>query len=206
MAIRYYDQAIVDKIKSWIKDPNLVVLSPNESTRLFQMRADQLNDRPLNLPMISISRDSHIEIINPQKRALSYDGNHITFEESDLNRSTEEISKVLNAIPIELKYQLDIYTKYFEEADEYVRNFIFNLINYPKLTIELPYNDSHLLHDSTILVDSTISDNSDISERLISGQFTRMTIRLTIDDAYLFSIPFMANWKIEESGIEIIDK
>ena len=98
---------------------------------------------------------------------------------------------------------LDIYTKYFAEADEYARNFIFNFINYPKLSIEIPYNNAKVVHDSTVLVESTISDSSDIPERLISGQFTRFTIRLTVDDAWLFSVPFMDNWKIETGLIEI---
>lgn len=32
-----------------------------------------------------------------------------------------------------------------------------------------------------------ITDNSDIAERLIPGQFTRMTLRIQLNDAYLFS-------------------
>ena len=40
MAIRYYDEALTEKIKSWVKDPDMRVLSPNDSTRLFQMKAD----------------------------------------------------------------------------------------------------------------------------------------------------------------------
>lgn len=198
MAVRYYDQALVDKIKAWIKDPNMVVLSPSDSTRLFQMRADQQNDKPLTLPMIALSRDSEIEIISTTKRALSYDAGHLD--------NTEEVSKILNAIPIKLTYQLDIYTKYFAEADEYVRNFLFNFINYPKVSIEIPYNNANVLHTSTVLVESTISDSSDIPERLISGQFTRMTMRLTIDDAYMFSVPFMDNWKIETGELKVLDK
>ena len=55
-----------------------------------------------------------------------------------------------------------------------------------------------MIHDSTVRVESTVSDNSDIPERLISGQFTRMTLRLIIDDAWLFSVPFMDNWDIED--------
>jgi len=199
MAIRYYDQALVNKIKGWVKDPNLTVLSPSDSTRLFQMKNDQIEDKPITLPMVALSRDDNIEIISTTKKALSYDGGH--FED----KSTPEVSKVLNAIPIKLTYQLDIYTKYFAEADEYLRNFIFNFINYPRISIEIPYNDAKVLHNSTVLVESTVSDSSDIPERLIAGQFTRMTMRLTIDDAYLFSVPFMDNWKIEVGDIEIID-
>jgi len=195
VSIRYYDNALVEKIKGWIKDPNLIVLSPEDSTRLFQIKADQNNDKPITLPLVSIGRDSDIEIISTTKKSLSYRG--------ALVDQTKEASKVLNAIPIKLSYSLNIYTRYFAEADEYMRNFIFNFINYPKLSIEIPYNGSNLEHDSTVLVESTISDNSDIPERLISGQFSRVTINLVIDDAWLFSIPFKDNWKVEFKGIEI---
>jgi len=197
VAIRYYDEALVEKIQNWIKDPNMVVLSPSDSTRLFQLKADQNNDKPLTLPLISISRDPDIEIISTTKKALSYDGGHL--------HATEDTSMLLNAIPIQLSYQLDIYTRYFAEADEYMRNFVFNFINYPKLAIEIPYNNAKIEHNSTIMVESTISDSSDIPERLISGQFTRMTLKLTVDDAWLFSVPFMDNWKIETGDIEVID-
>jgi len=45
-----------------------------------------------------------------------------------------------------------------------------------------------------------VSDNSDIPERLIKDQFTRMSLKINIDDAYLFSVPFMNNWNIEYLG------
>ena len=96
---------------------------------------------------------------------------------------------MLNAIPMELSYQLDIYCKYFNEADEYLRNFLFNLINYPKISIEIPYNNTKIIHNSTIRVESPVTDTSDIPERLISGQFTRLSISIKIDDAYMFSVP-----------------
>ena len=189
MAIRYYDEALTEKIKAWVKDPNMTVLSPADSTRLFQMKLNENNDKPLNLPMIAISRDSNIEIISTNRKPLSYDG--ATLE------SNYKTTKQLNAIPIKLSYQLDIYTRYFAEADEYTRNFIFNFINYPKVSIEIPYNDSSIVHHSTALLETTVSDTSEIPERLISGQFTRMTLKLNIDDAYLFSVPFKDNWAIE---------
>ena len=36
-----------------------------------------------------------------------------------------------------------------------------------------------------------VEDNSDIPERLFKTQFTRWTLSVTIDDAYLFSAPTM---------------
>ena len=197
MSVRFYDEALTEKVKSWIKDPNLKVLGPQESTRLFQLRADESNDKPLSLPMIAISRDSDFEIISTAKKALTYDGGHIAADENK--------SELLNGIPISLSYQIDIYCKFFAEADEYVRNFIFNIINYPNLHIVIPYNNSNIVHDSTVLIQSGVSDNSSIQERLISGQFTRMTIKVVIDDAYLFSVPFMSNWKIEYSDDILVE-
>ena len=191
MAIRYYDESVLNKIKFWVKDPKMRVLGVDETTRMFQLISDQNNDKPITLPLISLSRSNDIEILSTAKRALTYDGGHLS--------ATNLKSKVLNAIPIKLSYQLDIYTKYFAEADEYLRNFIFNIINYPKIEIEINYNNDKVIHKSNLMLESSVSDNSSIPEKLISGQFTRMTLRFNIDDAYLFSIPFMDNWSISEN-------
>ena len=39
-------------------------------------------------------------------------------------------------------------------------------------------------------------DNSDISERLFTGQFTRFTIPIFVDDAHLFDYKFRNNYDI----------
>ena len=175
------------------------ILSPNETTRLFQMRAEQNNDKPLTLPLIAISRDPNIELLSTKKKALTYDAAHIEFDDGQ--------SALLNGIPIQINYQLDIYTREFAEADEYVRNFVFNIINRPKIDIVIPYNNANIMHRSTLLLESSVSDSSDIPERLIPGQFTRMTLRLYIDDAWYFSVPILDNWNIEDTkDIEVIDK
>lgn len=167
----------------------MVVLSPSDSTRLFQLKAYENNDKPLTLPMIALSRDADMEIITTTRRPLTYDGGTINKE--------DHTSKTLNGIPIKLSYQLDIYCRYFAEADEYLRNFIFNFINYPRISITIPYNNSQIEHISTVLVESSVSDNSSIPERKIPGEFTRLTLKLYIDDAYIFSIPFMKDWMLE---------
>ena len=55
------------------------------------------------------------------------------------------------------------------------------------MTIEIPYNNSNLEYISYLSLQSPISDNSDIPQRLVPGQFTRMTLRFSLNDAYLFS-------------------
>lgn len=195
MAIRLYDEALVNKIQSWIKDPNLKVLKPDETTRLFQMRLDMNNDKPITLPLISLSRDPNINLDLVNKRNITFDGVHVA--------STEDKTMQLNAIPITINYQLDIYTRHYVEGDEYLRNFIFKLINNPKLSIVIPYNDAQIEHVCYVKLVPSITDNSDISEKLFPDQFTRWTLQLVIQDAYLFSVPVRTNWHIDYSDTSI---
>lgn len=179
MSAHLYDKAVKDKIASWILDPNLMVLGPDETKRLFQLRADTTKDQPLTLPLIAISRDRDITIKTTAKRPLSHLG-------KVFNADTEQADH-LNAVPMVLGYQIDIYTRYQEEADEYIRNFVFQIINHPKIELQIPYNGSELSYSSFMSLGDQISDNSDIAERLVPGQFTRMTLRIQLKDAYLFS-------------------
>lgn len=184
MSLALYDKALLNKIQKWVKDDTIKITSPNETRRLFEYIADINDDKPINLPLIALRRDSSVEILNTNKKPLTFDGKTIVY--STTERGVPFKGNILNAIPISLKYQLDIYTRYFEEADEYSRNFIFNFINYPLLTVEIPYNNSNLTANATIKLNSELTDNSDIPERLVPGQFTRMTLQLYIDDAYLW--------------------
>lgn len=187
MSVTLYDDALLRKFKFWIKDPNLTILGVNESTDLFKYRLDQNNDKPLQLPIIALSRDPSITINSTTKQPITYDGLKIESKGGKTNQ--------LNAIPIVIKYQLDIYTRYDYEGQEYVRNFVFNLINYPVVAIEVPYNDSKLIMNGYIHLDTTISDNSDVPERLIRDQFRRQTLSFTLD-AKLYDYRAYDNWKI----------
>jgi hypothetical protein len=196
MAVRLYDEALYEKIQKWIKDPNMRILKPDEVTRLFQVRADLTDDKPLKLPIIALSRDSNIELLSANKKPLTFDGM--------MKEATDKKTLQINAIPIQIGYQLDIYTRFFEEGDEYLRNFIFNLVNFPKLKITIPYNNTNIEHNANITVVKTVEDNSNIAQKLFPDQFTRWTIKILIQDAYLFSTPYVDNVKMdEEIDIEI---
>lgn len=179
MSVALYDQALKQTIQRWVLDPNLTILGPDETKRLFQYKADKSGDKPLTLPLIAIGRDRDIDIQITAKRPMSHSGK--------VFNSDGNVSDHLNAVPITLRYQIDIYTRYQEEADEYIRNFVFQIINYPKLDIQIPYNGSNLEYTSYLSLVNQITDNSDVAERLIPGQFTRMTLRVQLSDAYLFS-------------------
>ena len=189
MALKFYDDALVDKIRKWVNDPNMTITGPDETRRLFEYRADISNDSSIQLPLIALRRGKDFEIISTNKKPLTFDG--VTVE------ANKQRSGILNGIPIAINYQLDIYTRYYAEADEYVRDFIFKFINFPKINITIPYNNANIEHTSNIRLNSNVVDNSDIPERLSLGQFTRFTLSLYIDDAYIFDYKFRNNYAVE---------
>ena len=199
MAIRYYDDILIEKIKRWIPtESKLRVLKPDESNRFYKLHADDENDQKFKLPLITLSRGKDINLLSNIKQSKSFDGLKV--------HSDEAITIQMNVIPILPTYQLDIYTKTYEEGDEYIRNFLFKLINNPKLIIEIPYNDLNIKHVANIRVLETVSDTSDISEHLFPGQFTRWTIQMEIQDAFLFSIPYKNNWHFVIAETEVANE
>lgn len=198
MAVRYYDDAIIYKLKKWIPDSsNLRVLAPDESKRLFELTANDNKDAPFNLPFIALSRNNDIELLLNIKNSRSYDGLKIY--------KTKEQSVHLNVIPIKVEYQLDIYTKTVDDGDEFLRNFLFKLINNPLIHIDIPYNGAQISHVANIRVLSSVSNTSNISEHLFAGQFNRWTIQFELQDAFLFSIPYRNNWMIEGVRVSLVD-
>ena len=196
MAISYYDEAVTQKIRGWLADNSkLRVLSPDEHTRLIQLVAEDSNDQPLKLPLIAISRNKDIEITSAIKQNKSFDGLIIGTN----NKTAETIH--LNVIPIKTTYQIDIYTKNRIEADEYVRQYLFKLINNPQIIIEIPYSNYLVRHTANLRVLDTVSDTSDVSTHIFPGQFYKWTIQLELHDGFLFSIPQKQGWKIV--GIEV---
>ena len=201
MAINYYDEAVTQKIKNWLADSsNLRVLSPDESNRLIQLAAEDSSDKPLKLPVIALSRNKDIELESAIKQNKSFDGLIIDRDE------TTATTVHLNVIPIKTTYQLDIYTKRRIEADEYVRQYLFKLINNPQIIIEIPYNNYIVKHTANLRVLNTISDTSDIPTHVFAGQFYKWTIQLELQDGFLFSIPQKRGWRIISAEVTAADK
>ena len=189
-----YDEALLKKIKYWVSDLPITVTGVDETRRIFEYIADTTNDNAIKLPLITIRKRPTITLNSTNKKALTFDGWR---KNNDGKRGDQ-----LNGIPIHIEYAIDIYTRHYEESEEYIRNFVFNIINYPKLHIEIPYNDSKIIHNSNIRLEPDINDNSDIPERLISGQFTRRTLLIYIDDAYYFDYRTKETWKVD-SDVEV---
>ena len=168
MSFTLYDKALHEKIKNWALDPEATVLAPDETRQMLSIKADKQHDRPIKLPLITLNRNRESTVRITGNRPMSNRG--LVFN------SDYKISDHLNAVPVSLGYTLNIYCRTMEEADEYVRNFLFNLINYPKVGISIPYNNSNLFYTSYLTL-----------LRLVPGQFSRFTISIALNDAYLFS-------------------
>lgn len=195
MGIKLYDEALAEKIKSWVVQ-DVMILKPNEVSRLWEIQADTKDDKPLTLPLIAISRDPNLNVDIPNKRSLSCDGARIG--------NTEDKIIKLDAIPITVNYQIDIYTQDYDEGDEYLREFIFKLTDKPKMIIQIPYNGANIEHVCYLRLNSNVVDNSDVPEKKFPDQFTRWSLQIHVDDAYLFSIPLKSVGEIStDSSIQI---
>lgn len=193
MSTYLYDEALVKKFKNWTEASKIEIFGPNETSRVFELIADKSKeDKPIKLPLIYIERDRGFNIINDgtTRRPLSYDGKTFNID--------SEYGDTLNAIPISIDYQVNVYARYAKEADILVRNLIFNVINYPALEVTVPkvgvynaetedYDD--FIHTSRIEFGNTqIQDNSNEKERFIEGNYTKLSFLITINDAYLWDL------------------
>ncbi|HHW90864.1 MAG TPA: hypothetical protein GX745_08200 [Clostridiales bacterium] len=199
MGLRYYDDALSAKIAAWVAPltgkSKIQVLKPDEIKKLYTIEADESANDSLKLPLIAISRNTEIEVRHRTKQPMSYDGLML---ESDGEQALQ-----LDAIPVDLTYQIDMFTRRYDEGDELLREMLFKIVNNPQLVVEFTYNNKTQKHVSSILLHSTVRDNSDISERLFSGQFTRWTLGIDIIGAYIFSLPYKPVIKIEDSDIKV---
>ena len=198
MSTYMYDIMLNNKFQRWTKGTDVTYTGPDETRRFFEIMADKSDDKSLKFPMICLRRDLGYTIGLYGKRPTSFDG--FRRDITSLN------AKNVNIIPITINYQVDVYTRYYQEADDYMRNIIFNIINYPKLEVEVKYRNIDFQHVANILPGQQVVDNSNISERLIPGQFTRLSYSFSIDDAYLWDVRIKDSLKIDLCDLHIIDK
>ena len=198
----------------------------------MEVLADKNNDRTIKLPIIAIRRSTGFTITNPNKKPLTFDGlalddqlmveydgvktkwKNKEMTDAEYQMWLKEHQEVLlnekiaslNAIPIRLEYYLDVYTRYQKENDMYMRNLIFNIVNYPTFQIRFNYNSIPVEHNSNIILgDRVTTDTPNI--KLFSDQICRQTLTISIDDAYLWDTRLYSSVSISDAGmtVEIYD-
>ena len=193
MSVYLYDEALLSKIKYWTEKTSLHVYGVDEIRDLFQVIADENKDKPIQLPILTITRPKGYKITNPNKKPTTYNGIRVI--------QGEDTASMLANIPIDIQYQFDVYTRFQKEADMYMRNLVFNIINYPTLSITIPYRDINFDHNANIRITSDVMDTSNNSIRMFNGQFTRLSVTVNIDDAYLWDLRVANNLSMEDSNV-----
>lgn len=193
MSVYLYDDALLSKIKYWTEKTSLHVYGVDEIRDLFQVIADETKDSRIKLPILTVTRPKGYTILNTNKKPTTYNGIKVVQE--------EKTASMLAQVPINIQYQFDIYTRYQKEADMYMRNLVFNIINYPTLSIIIPYRDINFKHNANIRINSDVMDTSNTSIRLFNGQFTRLSVTVNIDDAYLWDLRVANNLTIEDENM-----
>lgn len=180
MATCLYDNALINKLRSWTEGTSATIVGPDQYRQFLEVTADIQDDRPLTLPIICLRRDNSFVMRAFGKTPLTHDALKMA---GNPDRLTQ-----MMAIPVELKYTLIVYTRYYREADEYLRNFIFNFINYPKMEIEVPYESISRMHVANIVLGEDVQIDPASAEGITPGQLTKGTLSFTIPDAYLFDV------------------
>lgn len=172
--IYLYDNAIVDKFRSLFKDSRITVQPPENAIRYVA----QLSNDDVKFPLISLNRTS-----------WSLRSGDISWAQSRTgiaNRlNPDNTISVMRAIPIQMEYQLDVYTVDRLTNDEIYRELIFYFIKNPTLEVEIPYTVDNK-HVFNLDINPDITDNSDTVEHVNKGVLYRYTSTWVVKDAYLF--------------------
>lgn len=175
-----YDNAIVNDLRLITKDSKktINIIPPSEYFNLVAtLRSDEIK-----LPLISLVRPSWSLRSDKKPQTMIFEGVMIQDDkENDLVRN-------LQAIPIVINYQLDVWTNNRLENDMIMRELIWNYTLNPTLEINIPYKDTDYKHTFNIFFNDEIEDNSDIQEHKNLGRLFRQTITFYTDDAYLWKV------------------
>lgn len=197
MSLKLYDTALLEKIEKWTDKTSLHVYSPGDSKHVKEVILDEGEDKNIVLPFIVINRDDGYTLNNYNKIPMTFSGKKLHADD------TKVIT--LNAIPITINYNIDVYTRYLDEVDAYVRELVFNIINYPKLEVIIPYMGINMKHYSNIRLSSYNVSDISASERLASDDITCYRIQINVDDAYLWDVRARTTAEIvsDDSYVEI---
>jgi hypothetical protein len=83
---------------------------------------------------------------------------------------------------------------------------VFNFINFPSLTVVIPYLGEDLEHNSSLTLAQEVEDNSDVPERFIQGNFTRLSLSVVVSNAYLWDVRTKDTSSIGGVTIDIQDE
>ena len=203
-----YDMSIIDDFRARFnykkdgtpKTNNIIQITNSEN--VFEIIGDLENDN-IQFPIISLTRtgwsikDFHQETQTHLGALVDY------IEPTD--KKDDRLKQVrLQAIPIKINYQVDIWTQNRADNDILARELIWFYTLNPQLLVKIPHglNAKHVFN---VMFDFDIVDNSDIVEHNSKGRYYRQTLGLYVDDAYLWRSSVTNVPKIEDLKYSIYE-
>lgn len=209
-----YDMAIVEDFRirfNYKKDGtpktnNIVQITNSESA--FEIIGDLDNDN-IKFPIISLTRtgwsmkDNHYE-------AQIHQGSLVDYMEPN-DKNDKRLKQVrLQVLPIQIDYQIDIWTQNRIDNDILARELIWFYKQNPQMLVKIPHglNAKHVFN---VAFDSDVTDNSDISEHNSRGRYYRQTFGMYVDDGYLWrssvtNVPMLEDLKFSMYDGKITDE
>lgn len=206
-----YDMAIVDDFRvrfNYKKDGtpktnNRVQITNQEN--VFNIIGDIENDN-IQFPIISITRTGW-SIKDFSQEAQNNAGVLMGYMDEDEDGRVKQVR--LQAIPIQINYQVDIWTQSRIDNDIIARELIWFYWQRPQMLVKIPHG-LDTTHVFNVAFELDITDNSDIAEHNSRGRYYRQTLGMYVDDGYLWrssvtNVPIVAEAKYAIFDGEIND-
>lgn len=189
MSVYAYDEAVVQDLRRIFSDGRIHIIPPEDAFDLI----GTLQKDNIRFPLITLARPGWLLSDNkPQHMIFEGLPDKITDSKIEVPEHRtdgfDSSFKVirLQAIPIRINYQVDIWTESRLENDNIMRELIWYYTLHPTLKVKIVYDDIERLHNFNLFFDADVEDNSDIVSHKEKGRFFRQTISMYTDDAYLW--------------------
>ena len=203
-----YDMSIISDFRARFnykkdgtpKTNNIVQITNSEN--VFEIIGDLENDS-IQFPIISLIRTGW-SLRDFHQETQVHLGSLIDYMEP-LDKNDDRLKQVrLQVIPIQINYQVDIWTQNRVDNDILVRELIWFYTQNPQMIVKIPHglNAEHVFN---VAFDNDIIDNSDITEHNSRGRYYRQTLGMYVDDGYLWRSSVTNVPKIEELKYSIYD-
>lgn len=196
MSVYLYDKAIANRLESVLTNVKGINVVPAE--RAFTKSFDE-NDNP-ELPAVSIYREGF---------SLKQDTRNMTAYKKGRNEvDTQGTLFNTKALPLSIRYQIDVWTRTREQNDELSRDIIWFFTLYPEHKITVNYGGFVRDIKFNTFLELDITNNSQISEFENRGQYYRSTMGVIVDEAQLFMVSSQnkLNFEFEIISVESFDE
>lgn len=175
MSVWRYDKAIVENFREILNDDRIHIMPPENAIKFIA----QLKKDDISFPLISIQRLGYSIINSRVNHSAKFIGGYH-------HNNGDNTNTFVQAIPIRIEYQIDVYTVDQQSCDEFCRELIFYLMQNPTLIVKYPYmvNGEHKFN---LFLNDEIVDNSDTVNHINNGVLFRHTLTMYTDDANLFA-------------------